>query len=363
MENDVLTMKHAPIEVTTHNIYFHEESPILSTDGIGGIVATCGYDKVIRLWKFASQSRVYRSSTYRTAADASVSLEFHRELGGFSKPINCIRFYKYECASIEMCPIQEHGVAQLSDSFLLAGCSDGGRIVVYDGEHQNVVREGDGDDAYELCWGPSLLMAGFASGRVEMYRMERKNPVDPDGDQKESVTFILTASETIHSGTVQGMAFNSRYGLLATHSLDRSVRVLLAENNGLRLLSVFDKKIDNSRSLFKRLYFADNSLYVFTKPNAIQVYSYPFRAPHLQKRIGPLNSPVIKVVQNGAILFVCTKKSIYVLENDELVTCIDNATFMAMTDAFVMDDILFVSSMDGFLATVRLDMFDRSMLQ
>ena len=107
--------KYKPIEVTTHNIYFHEESPILSIDCYNGTIVTSSYDNAIRLWSLGFKDMKYRDSVYKTAINSSIGIEFCEEIEGFSKPVNCVRFHK----------------TGLNGSYLLAGCSDGGRVVVF----------------------------------------------------------------------------------------------------------------------------------------------------------------------------------------------------------------------------------------
>lgn len=340
--------RHRPAEVTTHNIYFHEESPILSVDYHKGITASSGYD-AIRLWAASFREMKHGCSVYRTAANSSITLEFCGELRGFAKPINCIRFYK--------------GNALCKTGNVLAACSDGGRVLVFFGSLCTTVRSDDGDDAYELHWAGESLVVGFASGRIEVYKADVVASDERDGLQSSgasptceevgcNVHFSLCIGQKIHDGAIQGISISK--SLMATHSVDRSVKVHLMTDDKMVLVSVLDKNVDYSRGLFKRLLLAEDLLYVFAKGNMINVYAYPFREVHLHKRIGPLDSPVVKVVRDGAFLAICTKKGLCVLENGETVCCIDNLCYMAVTDGFLLHDTLFASSMDGFMATVRL---------
>lgn len=310
----------------------------------------------------------HRDSVYKTAANSSVSMDFSGELKGFARPINCVRFYKGNVFS-------EMGTR------LLAACSDGGRVLVFLGSRCATVRGDDGDDAYDLCWIGESLMVGFASGRIEVYKASINEGIGvaahgPNGDgQNESVEsesqkhahktaacvtgeesiplhFALCIDQKIHDGAIQGISTDK--GLVATHSIDKSVKIHQMSENKLVLVSVLDRKIDFSRGLFKRILLAENLLYVFIRNNLVNVYAYPFREVHLHKKIGPLNSSAVKVVKDGALLIVCTKRSVYILENDEMVCCIDNSCYMAITDGFMLGCTLFLSSMDGFMATVRL---------
>ena len=343
------TEDYTPIEVTTHNLYFHEESPILSADGTGDIIATSGYDNVVRIWSVTVKPKAYSESTYRVAQNSSVSLEFMHEHAGFARPINCVKFRAAPRACGGGGCINENnensgnapaGAGPAADGpadYLLAACADGGRIMAFTRGQAYTVREADGDDAYDMAWAGDQLYAGLASGKIVGYRMERA----ADDSACGALRFSKTVEQKIHDRHIQGVTFNAKHGLLATHSLDGSVKVHRIVGDSLELLDVFREKIDASRGLFKRLLFTEDCLFVFTKPNTLSVYSYPFSSAHLQRKIGPLNSSLVKVVGDDAgLLFACTKKSVYIFSGGDFVVCIDNLTFMAVTDAFVLNGIL-----------------------
>lgn len=340
--------KYKPIEVTTHNIYFHEDSPILSTDIYNNIVSTCGFDGVIRLWSVNFKEMSYRDNVYRTAGNSSIQIEYYKDLTGFSKPINCTRFYKGPHKS----------------EFILASCSDGGKVVAFDDKNEYTIRRDDGDDAYELCWSEKYLIVGLGSGYIEIFQMIECDIHDENEsnteDQSKAIhlQFKLVLREKIHEGTIQGISYNQKYNLISTFSLDKTVKIHQMNNNNLNLISVLDQKIDSSRGLFKRILFEENLLYLFNKNNTVSVICYPFKNVHLQKKIGPLNCSAVKVltfkIDDDFILAICTKKSVYLIQNDELICCIDNACYMAITDGFVLNNTIFLSSMDGFISTIRL---------
>lgn len=344
------SQKYKPIEVTTHNIYFHEESPILSTDMHNGIISTCGFDGVVRLWTLSFRDMCYRDNVYRTAANSSIQIEYYKDLPGFTKPINCTRFFK-----------EPH-----QSEFILASCSDGGKVIVSDGKNEYTVRRDDGDDAYEICWAGRYLMVGLGSGHIEVFEMiessdecsiqvENKSNTE---SQSTGIQFRLTLREKIHDGTIQGISYNQKYNLVSTFSLDKTVKIHKLSEDALSLISVLDQKIDSSRGLFKRILFEDDLLYLFNKNCTVSAVCYPFKNAHLQKKIGPLNCSAVKVltfrIEDERILVVCTKKSVYLIQNNELICCVDNACYMAITDGFVYNNTIFLSSMDGFISTIRL---------
>ena len=381
MENGTSLQKFKPIEITTHNLHFHEDSPVLSTDFYNGIVATCGFDNSVRLWMPQFSEKKYRDNVYKTAANSSISFEFFMEFNEFSKPINCVRFFQ-NCKKDLF-------------KFILAACCDGGKVVVITENKSYVVCTDTSDDAYEFCWCEDKLFIGFSSGKIEAYQMhittsdcdlkssinnedkfennynritdtnlkeETSKVNSTESSNKDQVSaklsFDLIFTQKIHLDTIQGLSFNKKYNLIASYSLDKTVKVHKIEASSLHLVSVFDQKIDNSRGLFKRLFFDDDLLYIFIKNSLLHVISYPFRPIHLHKKIGPLNSTPVKILKGNYkgidLLYVCTKKSIYIFNQDELVCTVDNCCYMAITDAFAYNDTLFVSSLDGFLATIRL---------
>lgn len=423
--------KFKPIEVTTHNLHFHEESPILSTDFYDGIAATCGFDNSVRLWMPKLREMKYRDNVYKTSANSSICFEFSMEFNQFSRPINCIRFYK--------------GDLKNTFKFILSACCDGGKVMIMSDKGCFIVRNDTSDDAYELCWCDDKLLIGFASGKIEAYEIKilenagatkkinetstviestsinesrttnettsinqtsaviesrssnETRTVIESGSSNDSrniinsktsndlsietncnenianssiktandvggielqLTCTLIFNQKIHSGTIQGISFNKKYKLIATHSLDKTVKVHRIDETSLTFISVFDQKIDNSRGLFKRLFFDDDTLYIFIKNSIVHCISYPFKQVHLQKKIGPLNSTPVKILKSNFkgsnLLYICTKRSVYIFEKNNLICMVDNCSFMAITDAFVSNDMLVVSSLDGFLASVRL---------
>ncbi|KAI5148104.1 hypothetical protein ENBRE01_0118 [Enteropsectra breve] len=408
----------SPIEVTTHNIYFHEDSPILSADSNGSLIATSGYDKVIRLWKATTRSMHYRQNIYKTAANSSVSIEHYRDLSGFSNPINCVRFG-----------------ASKEHEFVIAGCSDGGKVMLFAPGAVHTVRGADGDDAYEVCWvGCNQLAVGFISGRIEVHQIEiyeieqedsailnasgtnpsnevtnippeenankinnifaedkenksnipsnveEKNASANDSNSKETstqkelknikISSKLLCSQKLHGNSIQGISFNAKYNFLATHSLDKTVKIHKAawnENKEMNMESIncFEKQIDYSRGLFKRLLFDEELLYAITKQNTLKIYAAPFTEHNMFASVGPLNASIVKILKLNSLLVICTKKAVYLIEEKKgsdkhysFVVCIDSACFLPITDAFIYDGILFVSSMDGFLTSVRLTFKD-----
>ncbi|KAM0681583.1 Chromatin assembly factor 1 subunit [Glugoides intestinalis] len=341
--------EYFPVEITTHNIYFHEESPILSVDTHGEILATCGYDGVIRLWKVNFKKAYAKDNSYKTATNSSIQIDYIKDLNAFSRPINCIRFCKLDTKL----------------RFILAACSDNGRVVVFTENRSYVVEDGSNEDAYEVCCVKNLLFIGFSSGKVACVKMEIANtiPEHPTGEtsvESPELKFELLFKQKVHDGMIQGISFNENYDLLATVSLDKTVKVHKIKEDSLDLISTIDQDVDTSRGLFKRILFEGDFLYTFSKNKKVSIYCYPFKQLHLQRCIGPLNSAVVKILKprinndKDDVLFICTKKSVYLIRNGKVLFCADDACYMAITDAVMLGKTLFLSSMDGFISTIRL---------
>lgn len=363
--------KYSPIEITTHNMHFHEDSPILAMDIYNNMLATCGFDGVVRLWKLNFKKMSCEENAYRTAVNTSVRIEYWKDLSGFSKPINCVRFatHKVDC------------------EYMLAACADGGKVIIFIDQKAYTIQNGIDDDAYDMCWSKNLLFVGFGSGNINCYKIsiikneklidqstgtilanskiEAEGPpaenkdckiVETPDNLENQVIFKLIFSRKIHDSTVQGISYNEKYGLLASFSLDKTLQIHRIQGDKINLISKMDQNLDNSRGLFKRILFEGDFLYVFTKNNTVSIFTYPFGAVHLQKKIGPLNSSVVKILtaksQNTDLLLIFTKKSVYVFD-EALAYHVDNASYMAITDAAYVDNVIFLSSMDGFIGSIR----------
>ncbi|MCA9750336.1 MAG: hypothetical protein KC414_14600, partial [Romboutsia sp.] len=125
------------------------------------------------------------------ASNSSIEFEFVGELKGFSKPINCIRFYSNniqhefeENRNIQNEHSEENDAEGININedknelnefnlrFPLAACSDSGRVILYYKDQMQIIRKDDGDDAYELCWNDNKLIIGFSSGNIEIYEID-----------------------------------------------------------------------------------------------------------------------------------------------------------------------------------------------
>lgn len=345
-------MKCSPVEVTTHNMYFHEEASIFTMHSNGRLVATGGGDKDIRLWTVSREDMRSSDFCYTTAVDTSVRIAFHAVLSGHQRGVNCVRF----------------------SGDLLASCSDGGEVMVWDGDMPTVVRRLDGDDAYELVWGCGHLFVGFASGNISVFRISVEEEacensksmsgcVKPYLVERSARRMSATCVQRIrcHSDVVQGLAFNAQLGLLTSLSKDRTGKTF-AFSDRLEQIEHMehlgkDRLFSTGRGFFRRLsYSLDGRLLYLAccASNSVIVLHYPFRTEHVYGRIGPLDSEPLKIVCGEQHVLVATKKSLYVFAGCELLFCINNVCFMAVTDGCIVDGVCLLSSLDGFLASVRM---------
>lgn len=402
-----------PIEVTTHNLYFHEEASIFSIDSFEDILATAGGDNAIRLWKIKHiiKNKKDVNFKYTTSLNSSIKLEFTGEIICHSKSVNCVRFNK---------------------SGFLASASDGGKIVLSKKGINIVLREQDGFDIYDLTWNKNILFVGVGNGHLEIYNIDK--------------TVKLVHKQMIHSDYIQGITFNNKYNVLATLSKDRTAKLHLIVNDKLNNIDAFDnenernienfnddcEKLNNlqnvkdiknqinentkdldeeniennchnfkvlstventstskkrkkiikekktafnsfqllekydffenekmfniGRSFFKRTCFSKDGLFLYlcnVKKNSVLVLHYPFRINHWVYKLGPLNSEPVAVLSNDDFLFILTKKSIYIYKNFELLMCVENICFKTATDATICGNTIFISSLDGFVSSFK----------
>lgn len=357
---DTPPIKYAPIELTTHNIHFHEESPVLSITAHGEHIATCGNDGAVRLWKCTFKEDILLENVYHTAANSSAQLEYVKDLSVGAAGVNCIRF------------------GAVDGALVLALCTDSGKVVVIvdplgEKSREVVVRGAGAVAAFEVCWGAGLLFAGFGDGTVEAYELCVKTAVGAaaegtaaEGTSKAAAVAVGRTGSVNPSGTtVQGLAFNSRHGLLAVHTLSKTVRVYSVAlaagttlaGKAIQFISIAEHtaNVDGAHGLFKRLAFFDDRLAIFTKNGTVSVFSAPFSPENILLRIGPLESPVVCAKAHGAYFFVCTKRGMHAFRKDCHLFSVQNACFMTITDIAVLKGTVFLSSLDGFLASVRLD--------
>lgn len=374
------------VEVTTHNLHFHDQASIYSVDSRDSMIATAGGDTDVRIWRVEKLVPKEQKFCYTHALTSSVKIHYMHTLSAHQRTVNCVRF----------------------GSDYLATCSDGGHVLVWNthelgGGVAHTVRAPDGDDAYEVAWGGSFLFVGLASGNVAVYEVERlagesgdeagpEDAAQPDtdaaackenstcpnggisGTKRAKITRMEASSPIcvrhvqtlkVHSDIVQGLSFNPFHSVLATQSRDRTAKVLHFECR-LAVLHRHEsfgdgRTICTGKAFFKRLSFVKKNFLFLThcreeSSNVVFVYAYPFRS--LYACIGTFDTAVQRVVEWGEYIVVVTMRSLYVVEETgggyRTVFAINNATFLPITDACVASGLLVVSSMDGFLASVRL---------
>lgn len=374
--------KTEKIEVTTHNLQFHEQASIFSIDHCGQLIATAGGDTDVRIWSIATPELAIEQFTYKNALTANIKITYMCTLDGHSKTVNCVRF---------------------SQKFL-ASCSDGGNVLVYKlNELQKNLgysaKFSDGDDVYDMVWNGDLLFMAQASGNVSVYRIEeietdfvaqlgekdttsvkcededtrpvidveserhplKKRAVITKIQEKQSINATLLQTIKAHSDVVQGIAYCKKHNVLATQSKDRSLK-LFTYDTKLKLHCKIDqhlseKFISIGRSFFKRLSFIkDDFLFVagcvYKNCNWVYVVVYPFT--EIYKKIGPFDSTVQKIIEWNDLVIVLTKRSAYALKDNGCVFSVKNITFRGITDATIVNDSLMISSLDGFLSSIRI---------
>lgn len=310
-----------PIEVTTHNLYFHEEASIFSIDTFNNLIATGGGDGIVRLWQINdTEIKKEGDFVYTTALNSSIQLVYKSDLVGHTKAVNCVRF---------------------SYLGILASSSDTGRVLLHFNDKTHVLRGSDELDCYELTWAKDTLYVGLSNGLIEEYQVL----------YDDNFYCKLVKSCFLHTDIIQGLAYNSKHFLLLSVSKDRTLKI-----------SQDDKMLDkinlntNGRSFFRRTCFSKcNNMCFITnyKNSSILVLTYPFTEKHWIYKLGPFDSEIVKVIENNLLLFVLSKTSLYFYYNFNLLGCIENICFKSVTDATLYNNILFISSLDGFIATFK----------
>ncbi|EOB12312.1 WD repeat-containing protein [Nosema bombycis CQ1] len=372
-----------PLEVTTHNLYFHEQSSIFSLDSHLDNLATGGGDGFVRLWKVITSPgsldsfkycTALDSFKYCTALDSSTKIEYISDIHSHSKTVNCVRF---------------------NSKGDLASCSDGGRVIVTNNDKTFSIRNLDGVDIYDLVWTNDFLVVGTSNGTIEMYLIKNQ--------------FKKVLNRKIHSDIIQSQAYSPIHKLLVTVSKDSSSCLMeviyeeeiqskaqgevqeIEENKSkeiqgvtqdnktqentpqenirpqenkakittpsIKLLDRLDKFFSTTRGFYRRLSFSSDGKFLYLvscKANTLVVLSYPFRDEHVFCKIGPLDSEVVKVIDKN-YFFVVTKKSVYIFSKSwELKSCVENITFKSTTDGTYCCGLLFVSSLDGFISSIKI---------
>ncbi|KAM0671299.1 hypothetical protein CWI42_091260 [Ordospora colligata] len=337
-----------PVEVTTHNLYFHEEASVFTMDTNGKLIATGGGDNEIRLWRVEKSNMDGTEFRYTTALNSSVKIVYDSVLSGHKRGVNCVRF----------------------NGDLLASCSDGGEVIIWVSKVPHMIKRIDGDDAYEAVWGRDHLFVGFSSGHVLVYKV-RHYGMHKDVNASMNDSNVINAVEECidvqmiqkiqcHNDVVQGLAFNNCFGLLTSLGKDRIGKTYVFRDKLVEVEHMDEmngeKMFSTGRGFFRRLSYSPDGklLYLAScSSNSVIVLHYPFRIEHVYARIGPLDSEPLRIVCDGDKLYVATRKRLYMFVKQELVLCVDNISFMAITDGCVFDGICFLSSLDGFLCSLR----------
>lgn len=381
------------VELTTHNLHFHDQASIYSVDSKDRMIATAGGDHDVRIWLIEKLGCKNLDFCHTNALNSSVKIQYKYTLSGHTKMVNCVRF---------------------SDEYLASG-SDGGAVLIWDINKfdkglSHCVRKSDGDDVYEVAWHKNFLFLGLSSGQISVYKISKtcedsRNEKSENNDNshkfcilenekiqiaegeaeknvleqtpKKKAKLITSKVDTsvniehvqtmkAHSDIIQGLSFNHFYSILATQSKDCTSKIFyfdqklnfLCKNDNFN-----DKKIIfEGKSFYKRLSFVKkNFLFLpscsLDNENVVFVYAYPFR--EIYSKIGPFDSAVQKVHEwQEGIVFI-TKKSCYLIrEKDgtyESVFHITDTTFLPTTDACSIENLLIISSLDGFIASLRLE--------
>ncbi len=369
-----MSNKNIPVELTTHNIFFHENSPILSFDQYNNIMATCGYDKVIRIWEIKMKKLELKENKVRNCENSSISIKYKKEFGGFSGAINCCRFYQdfgkihfknnkdlkknsdSKVSALENNDSKVSGseMFDLKDEFLLLGAGDD-RLIMFTGKNKFSFNLGN-NELTDIAWiDMHNVLVSLFTGEVLLMHFEYIYSEVNHWRKIEKVNATILYQEQMHKNTIRGLTYNPIHGCFTTHSLDSTVRVTGIRNNKFIKISEIDTNVDESTGFYKRNGFINNNLYSICSKNMIEVYCYPFTSLHLSKKIGPFQSSVIKIFEYKNNICIVTQKDVYYCTEGGMVKIIYilNASESMINDAFICEGVIFLCSGDGLIRTIR----------
>lgn len=391
-----------PIEVTTHNLQFHETPNITSLDFHNNYVFTSGQDRAVRLWEviLTDKNTYYKSNCYKTAENSSIKLKFSCEFTFFNDPVNIVRTYKN---------------TKDEDIIFVAGTETGSiwyvRISkekvneIFSGSEKPFIKKLtkiDGNGCIDLCFLEETKVAAvFLSGEIKIIeikekRQNKENLLDTQtlveknesvSDEQKENEFVETPQvkevkvfkawndkndykanilywKKIHEGIIQGISFCSKTNVIVTKALDNQLKIFQIVNNILVHKDTVKKEMDKTHGANKRILVNKKKVYNFIRKNKLHVYEIAESESSnenenglkLSAEYGPFNAPLVKVMKEGLFLVIVTKKSVYILYKDKKVAYVDNVAFREITDAFISKGIIFYCAQDGFLGSIRLNM-------
>lgn len=353
------------VEYTTQNLYSHDNASIYSIDSSNSMFLTAGGDKNIILWNLQKENEeikkimgpneinhenVKKEVIINEAHQTTVKIVFNKTYEKHTKSINCVRFNK--------------------NGKLFASCSDGGEIIIWFDNETVILKEPDSKDIYEICWGDNFLFAGTSNGRLHLYEITYNDKLN-ENETKKVLKGKLIQTIKAHSDIIQGMCYNEKYKLLVTASKDRSYKIFFMDKklNFVDKIDVFNnEKIfsdDANKILFRRpsFSFCGKFLYLISgiqenskiNENFVYILHYPFRGIDFLGKIGPLETPSVKMICSEKYNLVVCKKNIYVCNNVQILFMIKNASFFPLTDGCQIDNAYLFSSLDGFLYSLKIE--------
>lgn len=383
------------LEITTHNLQFHDNASIYAICYKNKKLITGGGDTDIRIWEVTAGEH---TNGIKNALTTPIRIEYVTTITEHPKIVNCVR---------------------ISNCGMLASCSDGGTVIVsFLKENEcksKTIRKMDGHDAYDLQWHSNLLSVVLSNGHIAIFKF------------KEGTVIKFTETK-IHCDNIQGITILSslidKSIFVATQCFDRNVKLNLIKNvydeeeiaeenfcnffdeineneskikndenlkdeeveviklnvrkksNLLQKNEIFKtcKRIDlkietifringqinetqivESQSFFRRLNFVEPFLFLSSTMSeskfSLSVLSHPYNRIYLN--VFGFDSLVLKTIKCRDFLVAATKKSIYFLKDFKCEFCVFDLCFKPITDLIYADGIVFVSSLDGFIYTIR----------
>ncbi|KAK1347432.1 hypothetical protein CWI37_0265p0010 [Hamiltosporidium tvaerminnensis] len=348
---------------------------------------------------------------YFTAANSSLRFVYSKTLLNHSRSVNCVRFsicgkYLASCSDggeIVVYSIYDnetvivrgidgddaYDICWGKDYFFVGFGSGFVRIykvkqnIVFNSQNVNLIFEKTEDSDKS----PTTDSKTNEDENKKNIKNNKRVKILQENPYSFSVT--ETFSQKIHSDLIQGISYNLEFSLFTTFSRDRSCKTFFFNEKKIKMVEKIEGIFcgERSKSFFRRgcyssdgkfLYlcsglvnssvFSNESKNIPINPtlshianldgkkttHCIFVLHYPFKYKCLYAILGPFDSAVTKIVYLEEKLFVVTKKSIYVFENQNLLFCVANIGFLPVTDGVFWNNYFIISSLDGFLSSIKI---------
>ena len=334
------------IETTIQTLYFHEETSIYSICTTGRHLYTAGGDAKIRAWHIHKEERAGNEDfSVKNPVNSLVKITYCSTLEGHKKTVNCVR-----------------NISINGEQYLIS-CDDSGKILfwVLNGCEYECHKIFSTDSCQEIIYaekdGNNYIICGLNTGKLILLDLILNHKVP-----KAKLLQTIKA----HTMPIEGLAYNMKYNIISTMSKDASCKLYQIQKKKLALYETIEKITEkysfadeHEIILTRRHSFSQcgKFMYLTTCKNVSKPVSttlrYPFHDDCIYGKNEGLDgfvSKVIDVEEFGPIFF--TGYNCYIPEKDII---IKDCVLQPVIDACYRGNIIFIASVDGFIATIRFD--------